>query len=71
MIIISTHGAEAGKNAPNTCIVSASSPNHYGFVGPGAFISLFLRDLKPGLSLKDAFLKARRESRDSSVDKTN
>ena len=54
------------KNAPNTCIVSASGPNHYGFAGPGAFTNLFLRDLKPGVSLEDAFLKARRETIESS-----
>ncbi len=53
------------KNAPNTCIVTATGPDHWGFTGPKKFSNNFLTALKPGVNLEDAFLKARLESNDS------
>ncbi len=48
------------KNAPNTCIISATSPDHYAFSGGrNTFSTRFLEELKPGTSLEEAFLNAR------------
>ena len=49
-------------NAPNTCIVSATSPEHLAYVAPNTFTNNFLKGLRPGLSLEEVFLKARRDS---------
>ena len=46
-------------NAPNTCIIAATGPEHLGFVGPNTFTNNFLNGLKPGLSLEEVFLNAR------------
>jgi hypothetical protein len=54
------------KNAPNTCIVTASGPVHYSFAGEGTFSNNFWKKLKPGVNLEDAFLQARLESTDPS-----
>ena len=53
------------KNAPNTCIVTASGPVHYGFAGSVAFPDKFLAALKPGKNLEEVFLEARLNSSDS------
>lgn len=53
------------ENAPNTCIVTASGPVHYGFAGAVAFTDKFLAALRPGTNLEEAFLKARLESKDA------
>jgi hypothetical protein len=57
---------ELKKNAPNTCIVTATGPVHYGYAGPTAFTDKFLSKLKPGTNLETAFLKARSEATDPS-----
>lgn len=54
------------KNAPNTCIVTASGPVHYSFSGEGTFSNNFWKKLKPGMNLEDAFLQARLETNDAS-----
>lgn len=54
------------KNAPNTCIVTASGPVHYSFAGVGTFSNLFWKNLKPGVNLEDAFLKSRAAANDAS-----
>lgn len=53
-------------NAPNTCIITATGPKHYGFAGESAFSGTFMKNLKKGVTLEGAFLKARTESRDAS-----
>lgn len=53
------------NNAPNTCIVTASGPVHYGYAGSIAFPDKFLAALKPGKNLEEAFLEARLDSTDS------
>ena len=50
---------ELKKIAPNACIVAASGPKHFSFIGPNTFSGLFLKNLKPGVSLEKAFLSAR------------
>ena len=52
------------EKAPNTCIVSSTGPDHFAYAGRDSFTDLFLKGLKPGLSLEEIFLKARLESRD-------
>jgi soluble cytochrome b562 len=52
------------NNAPNTCIITATGPVHYGFAGPSAFIDKFLLNLTPGTNLEEAFLKGRIQSSD-------
>ncbi len=51
-------------NAPNTCIITATGPKHYGYAGESAFTGKFAKNLKKGESLESAFLKARAESTD-------
>lgn len=45
----------------NTCVVTASGPNHYG---SNTFFESFVANMKPGKSIEDVFLKTR-ESLDS------
>lgn len=52
------------NNAPNTCIITSTGPVHYGFSGPTAFNSKFISNLKPGVSLEQAFLNARASAQD-------
>ncbi len=54
------------KNAPHTCIVAASGPKHYSYTRAGSFTENFLEMLKPGVSLEQTFLEARRFSNDTS-----
>lgn len=52
------------EKAPNTCIITSTGPDHFGFAEEDAFPEMFFRGLKPGLSLEEIFLKARLESSD-------
>lgn len=54
------------KDAPNTCIITATGPNHYGYAGDVAFSGQFMKNLKKGTTLEMAFLNARAETRDAS-----
>ena len=54
------------EKAPNTCIISATGPNHLAYGGGDSFADLFYKGLKPGLSLEEVFLKARLGTRDYS-----
>ena len=54
------------KNAPNTCIISASGPNHFSFNGTRSFAENFVSNLLPGTSLETAYLQARVEAMDPS-----
>ena len=54
------------KNAPNTCIITSTSPDHLGYTGPDSFSDIFLKYLSRGQSLESIFLKARATSKDSS-----
>lgn len=51
-------------NAPNTCIITATGPKHYGYAGDNAFSGKFAKNLKKGETLESVFLKARAESND-------
>ncbi len=53
------------KNAPNTCIITATGPNHYAFAGPGTFATNFMDNVRPGRTLEQAFLNARDSSTQS------
>lgn len=41
----------------NTCVITSSGPNHFGYTG---FANYMLDEMKPGRSLEDAFLAARK-----------
>ncbi len=41
----------------NTCVISSSGPNHFGYTG---FASYMIAAMKPGKSIEDAFLEARK-----------
>ena len=41
----------------NTCVISSSGPNHFGYTG---FANYMIEAMKPGKSLEDAFLEARK-----------
>lgn len=49
-------------DSPNTCIVTATGPDHYGNAGPQSFSENFMEELKTGENLEDVFLKARLRS---------
>lgn len=53
------------KNAPNTCIVTSTGPDHYGFAGSETFNGKLWESFKPGVSLEQAFLEARANARDN------
>ena len=48
-----------------TCVVSATSPDLYSYGSQESFTEEFLKRLKPGANLEDAFLKARLDSSDA------
>lgn len=51
------------KNSKNTCVITASGPNHYAHAGPGAFANNFFAEIKQGRlkNLEDIYLKARKD----------
>lgn len=51
------------KNSKNTCVITASGPNHYAHSGPGAFANNFFYEMKKGQlkNLEDLYLKARQD----------
>lgn len=53
-------------NAPNTCIITATGPKHYGYAGDSAFTGKFVKNLKKGETLESAFLAARAQAIDAS-----
>lgn len=54
------------KNNKNTCIISSSGPEHFGYTGGGSFTNNFINNLsKDNISLEEAFLEARRGSKDA------
>ncbi|MEA9357883.1 hypothetical protein SHI21_16755 [Bacteriovorax sp. PP10] len=53
------------QNAPNTCIVTSTGPQHYGFAGAGTFNGQLWNSFKPGVNLEQAFLEARLNARDN------
>lgn len=58
-------GNSLALNQPNTCIISATGPNHYAYGGTGSvFSSQFVKNMKKGRSLEDVFLEARKNTRD-------
>lgn len=60
---MSCHSGNAIKlSGPNTCVVSATGPQHFGYIQGPSFISQFMRGVKPGRNLEDVYLEARRTS---------
>ncbi|MFA6237571.1 MAG: hypothetical protein WC635_09615 [Bacteriovorax sp.] len=47
----------------NTCVISSSGPNHFGYTG---FSPNFISNMKPGRSLEDVFLESRKTIHDHS-----
>lgn len=52
------------ENASNTCVITASGPNHFSYAGSSSFSGQFWNELTPGKSLEEAFLSARLKSQD-------
>lgn len=50
----------------NTCVISATGPNHYSGAGSMSFGAVFSGALRPGQSLEDAYLSARAQFNDAS-----
>jgi len=50
------------RNAPNTCIITATGPELYAYAGKETFSSKFMQYIKPGKSLESVFLNARLSS---------
>ncbi len=50
----------------NTCVISATGPNHYSGAGSMSFGAVFSGALRPGKSLEDAYLTARSQFNDAS-----
>ena len=48
--------------APNACIITSTSGQHFGYTGPQSFSENFLKGLKKGETLESIFLKARASS---------
>lgn len=49
-------------NAPNTCIITSTSSNHYAYTDDSAFSDFFMSNIKKGKTLEMAFLEARSKS---------
>lgn len=49
----------------NTCVLSVTGPNHYGYAGQGTDSDKITEKMTPGKNLEDLFLEARRDSNDS------
>jgi hypothetical protein len=81
IIDFSCHSGNTLKlKTPNTCIISATSPNHFSyqlrnsglfedtrnFFQPSnrAFVDSFIANIKPGMSLEQIYLNARKNSSD-------
>lgn len=56
----------ASLGSKNTCVISASGPNHYGFAGTETFSGQFVKNMKKGKSLEEVFLDARKDATDVS-----
>lgn len=52
------------KNAPHTCVITASGPVHYSYAGSSSFSGQFWNALTPGKNLEEAFLEARLNAQD-------
>ncbi len=66
LVDLSCHsGSTQNLKVPNVCIISATGPVHYSYIGEGTFGNYFLENLTSGTSLEEAFLKARLASTDS------
>ena len=62
IIDLSCHsGNTLALNKPNTCIISATGPNHYGYAGntPAPFTNAFIDKMQKGKTLEEVFLNAR------------
>lgn len=67
IVDLSCHSGSSLKlKSPNTCVVTATGPKHYGFAGGNSFSDVFLANLAPGTTMEQAFLKARASTDDAS-----
>lgn len=48
----------------NTCVISSTGPNHYGYAGKNTFSENLIDGLKGGKNLEEVFLEARENSDD-------
>jgi hypothetical protein len=67
IIDLSCHSGNTLKLADeNTCVISATGPNHYSGAGTKSFGAVFSGALSPGKTLEDAYLSARSQFNDPS-----
>jgi hypothetical protein len=59
-------GMSLSLASDKTCVVTSTGPKHFSYGNQDSvFSSAFARDLKPGMSLEEAYLEGRRNSFDS------
>ncbi len=68
LIDFSCHsGTTMALKNPNTCVITSTGPDHYGFGGTSStFTANFTKNMKKGKSLEDIYLESRLSYRDSS-----
>lgn len=49
----------------NTCVLTVTGPNHYGYAGQGTDSDRLTEKMAPGKNLEDLFLEARKDSNDT------
>lgn len=68
LIDFSCHsGTTMALKNPNTCVITSTGPDHYGFGGTSStFTAIFTENMKKGRSLEEIYLESRKSFRDSS-----
>lgn len=68
LIDFSCHsGTTMALKNPNTCIITSTGPDHYGYGGTqSTFTATFAKNMEKGKSLEDVYLESRKSYRDSS-----
>ena len=67
IVDLSCHsGSSLALKNENTCVISASGPNHYGYSGLNTFTEVFVKSMKRGQSLEEIYLTARSNFVDNS-----
>jgi hypothetical protein len=66
IIDVSCHsGSTLSLANSKTCVITASGPRHYGFVGTGSFSANFINRMRPGRTLDQVFHEVRDDSADT------
>ena len=59
-------GSSLALKNDNTCVISASGPDHYGYAGVNAFTDELIKSMKRGQSLEEVYITARSNFVDNS-----